>query len=150
MEEIQASQSQQVAETKPTSDETEAKDWTMPRAQPQRLKQKMFAHPFSFTGRIRRKEFIFSVLAYYVITFVDLGIMERSVDFGIVGLFIYLALQWFLCAQAAKRFHDYDESGWKSLFLLVPLYCYYVLWELCSEEGDPDNQYGPDPKWGYE
>ena len=32
-------------------------------------KQKMFAHPFSFSGRIRRMEFGISYIIYFVVSF---------------------------------------------------------------------------------
>jgi uncharacterized membrane protein YhaH (DUF805 family) len=103
-------------------------------------KQKMFASPFSFNGRIRRSEYGISLLIFYFLAFV-LGIIgERRGDVSPLAWVAIIPLYWFLFAQGAKRCHDRNASGW---YQIIP---FYVLWMLFAE-GDPqENSYGGSPK----
>ena len=106
----------------------------------------MFENPFSFEGRIRRKEYWLSVVIY------DLGLcimggfcvaMSNVVGEGIAICLIivcYLVATWFWIAQSAKRCHDKNHSGW---WQIIP---FYYLWMLFSEGDAGENDYGPDPK----
>ena len=128
------------------------------------VKPRMFAHPFSFEGRIRRREYCWSLL-----------IAE------IVGCSLILAIPaiWFILAQGSKRCHDYGESGWKQFNFLLPCLIglcvtslaayltggmlliwgigftlsivagYWAIKDMFIEEGMAyTNKYGPDPKAG--
>ena len=128
------------------------------------VKPRMFAHPFSFEGRIRRREYCWSLL-----------IAE------IVGCSLILAIPaiWFILAQGSKRCHDYGESGWKQFNFLLPCFIglcvtslaayltggmlliwgigftlsivagYWAIKDMFIEEGMAyTNKYGPDPKAG--
>ena len=99
-------------------------------------KVSMFSSPFSFNGRIRRMEFGFSIIIFYVFIVIINGFSE---EFPIMGLLVILAY-WFLWAQAAKRCHDRGNSGW---FQIIP---FYVFWMLFADGEIGDNKYGPNPK----
>jgi uncharacterized membrane protein YhaH (DUF805 family) len=103
----------------------------------------MFKAPFSFEGRIRRKEYALTALILYVIALI-LGI---TIDEGVEGVFLlaYLivlfAVGWMHLAQTAKRCHDVNTSGW---FQLIPFYTLYLFFA----DGDKTrNKYGPSPKY---
>lgn len=104
-------------------------------------KQSMFAHPFSFHGRIRRTEYGLSIIILYVYAFV-VGLLVGGVAGGNEGI-MYLFLipgYWFIWAQNAKRCHDRDNSGW---YQIIP---FYGLWMLFGDGDAYENHYGPDPK----
>jgi uncharacterized membrane protein YhaH (DUF805 family) len=99
----------------------------------------MFKKPFSFNGRIRRKEFGLSYLIYIIfIIFFSIVIQENS-NLSILGLAI-LPLFWFLIAQGTKRCHDLGHRGW---YMIIP---FYGLWMLFSDGRIGNNEYGPNPK----
>lgn len=80
-------------------------------------KPKMFRHPFSFHGRIRR--------------------MEYGISCIIVGCPAMILLSWWLFfAQGAKRCHDLGRSGW---WQLIP---FYPLFLLFAEGNKAVNKYG--------
>jgi uncharacterized membrane protein YhaH (DUF805 family) len=83
--------------------------------------RELFAHPFSFKGRIRRLEFGLSVVISMLIALLsDYFILSGSVPqdvltLGFVGylyLLIAVIAAWFGIAQVAKRCHDIGISGW--------------------------------------
>jgi uncharacterized membrane protein YhaH (DUF805 family) len=85
----------------------------------------MFKAPFSFNGRIRRKEYGLSVL------------IVSTVGIPLCFLIIpIIPICWFLWAQGAKRAHDLGKSGW---YQLIPFYSFVLLFA----EGDlQSNDYG--------
>jgi uncharacterized membrane protein YhaH (DUF805 family) len=104
----------------------------------------MFQNPFSFEGRIRRSEFVLSLIAFYIASFLII-IMIGNGDPPLLRIFgfAYIPALWFLWAQGVKRCHDLDKSGW---WLIIP---YYFLWML-FEDGKPGpNEYGDNPKGLY-
>ena len=100
----------------------------------------MFSSPFSFQGRIRRKEYGLSIIIVYIYAIV-IGNFVGAAN-GSDGI-IYLLLipdYWFMWAQGAKRCHDRDNSGW---YQIIPLYGFWMLFA----DGDAHkNRYGQDPK----
>jgi len=105
-------------------------------------KQPLFSAPFSFSGRIRRLEFIITYLLGYVYAFIVGPICERLPENIGTMLILILAIPffWFRFAQGAKRCYDLDNSGF---YQLIPFY--FIL--LLFADGDPyENDYGPDPK----
>ena len=107
--------------------------------------QRMFSHPFSFNGRIRRTEYGISFIIYLVFVFVkEFCKVMMETGQGVLWIMLSLALSvilaWFSFAQGAKRCHDLGNSGW---YQLIP---FYVLWMLFKDGDDFDNGYGPDPK----
>lgn len=100
------------------------------------VKEEMFTAPFSFDGRIRRKEYGISLIIYFVGYSMVLGLSESSAIFGLV----MIPLLWFLYAQGTKRCHDKGNPGW---YQLIP---FYVFWLLFSEGDKEPNKYGNSPK----
>lgn len=117
----------------------------MPQPQPFNQPRKMFAAPFSFSGRIRRLEYGLSVIISSIIIYLlELGIVFASYNenefLAIVLALLLIPIIWFNLAQGAKRCHDRDNSGW---FMLIPFYGFWMLFA----DGDPyENRFGPDPK----
>lgn len=106
-------------------------------------KQNLFAHPFSFEGRIRRLEFGLSYILY-ILLMVCIGALSDEAP--ILGLFA-IPLIWFWLAQLCKRFHDRNQSGARIFTLIIPFYNIYVSLMLFFADGDEyENDYGPDPK----
>lgn len=100
----------------------------------------MFQAPFSFSGRIRRSEYLISSIIFVFAYGIIITIIDNSHGGAdILGLLI-IPLLWFSFAQRAKRCHDLGNSGW---WQLVPFYGFLLLFQ----KGDLGaNQYGPDPK----
>lgn len=99
----------------------------------------MFKNPFSFNGRIRRTEYVITLI---IITFANgiiISLMEPSGETDILGL-AYIPLLWFLIAQGAKREHDLNFSGW---WQLIP---FRYIWLIFLKGQVGVNKYGPDPK----
>ena len=102
----------------------------------------MFKSPFSFEGRIRRKEYLITLTILdalcYILAFVDRDGIEDV--FLVMYLIVFIAIIWINLAQTTKRCHDINRSGW---YQLIPFYTIYLLFA----EGDRRrNIYGPDPK----
>jgi uncharacterized membrane protein YhaH (DUF805 family) len=116
---------------------------------PPARKKKMFADPFSFTGRIRRSEYGISCILgvfyiYAVLLVIGLLVVNNSnITIEAVTL-IYLALYfqyiWFILAQGTKRCHDMNHSGW---YQIIPV---YMLWMMFSDGDYGRNDYGESPK----
>lgn len=104
--------------------------------------KKMFQHPFSFNGRIRRLEYGLSYLIYFIWYF-PMNVMgedQIGTGFATIWLILVIPMLWFLYAQGAKRWHDLGHNGW---WQIIP---FYFLWML-FEEGDYfSNEYGDNPK----
>ncbi len=107
--------------------------------------QSMFASPFSFKGRIRRKEFCLSYLIYCMYC-LPMQLMPEDTDdtgwgiFALLWLMFLIPMCWFMIAQMAKRCHDRGNSAW---YMLIPFYIYWLLFA-AGDEGV--NQYGDSPK----
>lgn len=107
--------------------------------------QRLFAHPFSFSGRIRRLEYGLTYLIAIVYQ-VPMRIMPEDTEsegwaiFSIIWLLLFIPYMWFAIAQNTKRCHDLGHSGW---WQLIP---FYGLWLLFQEGDALSNEYGPSPK----
>lgn len=96
---------------------------------------------FSFTGRIRRREYIVSLIIVNVVFKLATLMVESSN--GTISVFGFISMippLWVLFAQATKRCHDKGHSGWWGF---IPFYGFILMFE-DGEIGA--NQYGPDPK----
>jgi uncharacterized membrane protein YhaH (DUF805 family) len=101
--------------------------------------KRMFRHPFSFEGRIRRTEYALSLLIYYAVYFI-VAMVYASMQSQWLIFIAIIPMLWFMLAQGTKRCHDRGNNGaWQ----LIP---FYALWMLFAD-GEPEtNEYGPDPK----
>lgn len=104
--------------------------------------KKMFQHPFSFSGRIRRLEYGLSYLIYLIYYFPMNALEEDQIGagFAAIWLILLIPMMWFLYAQGAKRCHDLGHNGW---WQIIP---FYFLWMLFEEGDYCSNEYGDNPK----
>jgi hypothetical protein len=91
-------------------------------------------NPFSFDGRIGRKEYLISFIIYFV-TATIVGEVVESGEAPIIGL-AYIPMLWFLWSQGAKRCHDVGKGGW---WQFIP---FYLFWLLFQEGQSGINEYG--------
>jgi hypothetical protein len=96
----------------------------------------MFKAPFSFSGRITRKEYCLSWLVFFA-AFILMG---SAVSIGPAISLLMLPAFWFLAAQGWKRSQD---AGWHGIVGLIP-YVNFVLLFASGDEGR--NAHGPNPK----
>lgn len=103
----------------------------------------MFKAPFSFKGRIRRREYGISCIIYCVVISVFQKLMPTIENKALLFLaqMHTLPLFWFCIAQGTKRCHDRNNPGFFQLFLPI-----YIFWMLFAEGEQKTNRYGPDPK----
>ncbi|GAA1726262.1 DUF805 domain-containing protein [Aeromicrobium alkaliterrae] len=106
----------------------------------------------TFTGRARRSEYWFWVLATVIVsmvtTVIDLiiGSDLAGSGTGVVGLVFTLATFIPSFSVGARRLHDTGRSGWLQLLYLVPIVGWILLIVWCVQDSHPDNVYGPNPK----
>ncbi len=100
----------------------------------------MFNNPFSFKGRIRRLEYIYSILLY-IFLFFSVSSLTQGISYGKEIFWgTFFVLTWFLIAQGTKRCHDVGVNGF---YQFIPFYFLY----LALEDGIPKkNKYGLNPK----
>jgi uncharacterized membrane protein YhaH (DUF805 family) len=106
----------------------------------------------SFEGRIGRKSFWMTILAFAVVGIVA-GILDAVLhtptvgSSGVLGLIVSVAAIYPAIALYAKRWHDRGKSGWWTLIALVPIIGgIWMLVEVGFLRGTPGaNKYGPDP-----
>jgi uncharacterized membrane protein YhaH (DUF805 family) len=106
------------------------------------IRKNMFKNPFSFNGRIRRSEYVFSmIISSIALLIVNLILpIYEIIWLTYIAYIAYIPLLWFHCAQGAKRCHDRGRSGW---YQIIPFY-YIILTFGDSDFGD--NKYGNSPK----
>lgn len=108
-------------------------------------RQRLFAHPFSFKGRIRRLEFGISWIISFMLQTFLINLVLISEKYAM--LIVDIPILWFIIAQNCKRFHDRNRSGWMYLLYAIPLVNFGVWGCQMFVEGDAyENQYGPSPK----
>lgn len=106
----------------------------------------------TFTGRARRSEFWWFILASFlasiVTSIIDVAIgSEVTAGMGIVSLLLSLALLIPTLAVGARRLHDIGRTGWWQLIGLTVI-GYVVLIVFWALDGQPGpNQHGPSPKY---
>lgn len=99
--------------------------------------EKLFHRPFSFRGRIGRREYILSVIlccAFYYLSELLIPILDSL---------LVLTYLWFWIAQSIKRCHDIGNNGF---YILIP---FYVLWLLIANGNKGLNKYGSEPMKEY-
>jgi uncharacterized membrane protein YhaH (DUF805 family) len=107
---------------------------------------KLFAHPFSFHGRINKKEYTFAILLFYAyLILVALILMPFHDYLGEDAGTVLLALLslpsfYFLFAEGSKRCHDFGVSGWLQLITIaVPIFIFILIF---IPRKKYDNEYG--------
>jgi uncharacterized membrane protein YhaH (DUF805 family) len=102
----------------------------------------------TFTGRARRKEFWFFVLAQFLIVFAASFIDTILFDTPSI-LYCIAALGLFIpsLAVAVRRLHDIGKSGWWYLIGLVPLigFILLIIW-FATETKQNNNEWGQPAK----
>jgi hypothetical protein len=104
----------------------------------------MFKNVFSYRGRIRRAEFVLTLIGAYFSIFVVSAFLSVISYFFPLFIFFYTLFVFFvIILQAAKRCHDMNVTAWLAL---VPIFNPLVL--LFAEGTYGDNNYGKDPRIG--
>jgi uncharacterized membrane protein YhaH (DUF805 family) len=109
----------------------------------------MFRTPFSFKGRIRRREYAIS-FAVYITFFGLMNVINISSESGgskivegvvsILFLALIIPVLWAFYAQGAKRCHDIGKSGW---WQIIPFFFFVLLFQ---DGSAGPNEYGENPK----
>lgn len=86
----------------------------------------MFKHPFSYRGKIGRKEYALSILFMFIITYPIPIILANYPEYGYYPLIAFFPVLLFLLAQSVKRSHDTGRSGW---YVLIPFFIFVLLFE---------------------
>ena len=110
---------------------------------------------FSARGRVSRRQYLFSVLAIFLLTFGWFyigGLMAFNDDLAVktTGMMVFVTtlvaggvVNTFL---VIRRLHDLGKPGTHGWLLLVPMYSIYLQLVLLFAKGvTGNNQYGPDP-----
>jgi uncharacterized membrane protein YhaH (DUF805 family) len=110
-----------------------------------------------FSGRARRSEYWYFVLAYtvaiFVIEIVALILTAIAKPLGILGFLVLVVVALGIIvpslAVTVRRLHDTGKSGWFILIGLIPFVGGLVLLVFTVMDSTPGpNQYGPNPKEG--
>jgi uncharacterized membrane protein YhaH (DUF805 family) len=101
----------------------------------------------NFEGRARRKEYwmfgLLNILIFFALSILSL-IPYLGIIFSILWGIFMLGILVPSIAVAIRRMHDVGKSGW---YMFIPIYSLILA---CTEGEHRTNQYGPDPKNGFE
>lgn len=104
----------------------------------------------TFSGRARRSEYWFWVLALIIASIVtgliDQGLGTEPGRVGIISGLLTLATFLPNLAVTVRRLHDTSRSGWWVLIGLIPIVGAIVLIIFAVQDSHGDNAYGPSPK----
>ena len=100
----------------------------------------MFKNPSGIEGRIRRTEYVLSLIIIYGYAFCVGKIFGFAMQDKAIIHFLLIPAYWFGLAQGAKRCHDIGNSSW---YQIIP---FYGLWLLFADSDCGINEYGPNPK----
>jgi uncharacterized membrane protein YhaH (DUF805 family) len=99
-----------------------------------------------FSGRARRSEFWFWVLAIVILDVV-VSIIDAIIGSGLLAVLVGLGLIVPNIAVGCRRLHDTGRSGWWQLIAFIPIVGIVLLIVWWATEGVPgDNEHGPNPK----
>ena len=111
-----------------------------------------FSRYVTFSGRARRSEFWWFMLAVLVGSFV-FGFLDGMLfgtgpeSGGILGMIFSLAVLLPSIAVTVRRLHDTGRTGWWYLIAFIPLIGLIVLIVFTVKDGEPGtNRFGPNPK----
>ena len=110
-----------------------------------------FSKYVTFSGRARRAEYWWFILATIlisiVLTIIDIGVLNS--EFGLLGNIWSLAVFLPSLAAASRRLHDTDRSAWWLLIMLIPVIGAIVLIVFLATRGNEGaNRFGADPLRG--
>ena len=100
----------------------------------------------TFSGRARRAEYWYFVLAY-VLAFVVAAVVDAALGAQVLEIIVVLASIVPALAVSVRRLHDTDRSGWWLLIGLIPFGSIVVLVFTCLDSQVGGNRYGPSPKY---
>ena len=109
-------------------------------------------HYFDFEGRARRKEFWMFALINFAISIVItivVGFVSDSMA-SIVSMLYSLAVLLPSIGLGVRRLHDTGRTGWLALLALIPLVNLVLIYFFVLEGDAGPNEYGPDPKGGFD
>ena len=109
-------------------------------------------HYFDFEGRARRKEFWMFALVNFAISIVItivVGVVSDSLA-SIVSMLYSLAVMLPSIGLGVRRLHDTGRTGWLALLALIPLVNLVLIYFFVLEGDAGPNEYGPDPKGGFD
>lgn len=101
--------------------------------------------------RMRRRHFVVLTAAFFGCSILTYSVLSKEdASMALVALcFVALAVLcvvWFY--SAARRLNDFNEPGWKTAYLLIPLFNLFWLVVLLTTDGTiGKNQYGEDPRY---
>ncbi len=100
----------------------------------------MFKAPFSFSGRITRREYLFTCVGLFFACVLGGVFMDTRGAGEAIGAIIILVSLWITIAQGWKRAQD---AGWHGIVGLIP----YINFLLLFPAGDAGrNAHGPNPR----
>ena len=100
----------------------------------------------NFSGRARRSEYWWFILAYFLASIVA-AIIDAALGAPILEVIVILGLLVPSLAVAVRRLHDTDRSGWWLLLGLIPFGGIVVLVFSCLDSQAGTNRFGPSPKY---
>lgn len=116
-------------------------------------KKVVFENYANFSGRARRSEYWWFILANMIIAVIAMIIDNvAGINFGQIPygpVYVLYALAVFIpgLAVSVRRLHDVGKSGWFYFIVLIPLVgAIWLLVLFLSEGQQVENQYGPNPK----
>jgi uncharacterized membrane protein YhaH (DUF805 family) len=100
----------------------------------------------TFSGRARRAEYWWFVLAY-VLAMVVAAVVDAAIGTPVLEIILVLGAIVPTLAVSVRRLHDTDRSGWWLLLGLIPFGSIVVLVFDCLDSQIGSNRYGPSPKY---
>lgn len=100
-----------------------------------------FTNYVNFSGRSRRSEYWYATLFNIIVSTLLTSMLP-----DIAGLWS-LAILIPGIALCVRRLHDIGKSGWWYLLVCIPLVGQIIMIVWFCQDSDPDNQWGPNPKY---
>ena len=105
-----------------------------------------WARKFDVQGRACRSEFWFTLLALFIISFLNAFIIRFGSIGAILGMVIQIGVLWTFFTTAIRRLHDRGLSGAWCLLVVIPTVGIIILLILCALPGSPNfNRFGAEP-----
>ncbi|RBY77568.1 DUF805 domain-containing protein [Blastococcus sp. TF02-09] len=106
----------------------------------------VFTQYATFSGRARRSEFWWFVLAW-ALMYVVAVVVDQLIGAPIFTLLFILGTIVPYLAVSVRRLHDTGRSGWWLLLNLIPFGGIVTLVFQCLDSDPGPNQHGPSPKY---